>query len=85
MENNLLEKIKIIFYKYSNQTRKYFIEILKDPIHAINTKKTELDELVTIEHYKALKNSKFISQADLIGFHGQTIYHNFQKNVYSIR
>ena len=77
----LIRKDKNYFYKYSNQTRKYFIEILKDPIHAINTKKTELDELVTIEHYKALKNSKFISQADLIGFHGQTIYHNFQKKM----
>ena len=39
-------------------------------------KKSFLDEFITLEHYSALKDLDIIKNCDLIGFHGQTIYHN---------
>jgi len=64
------------FYRYSNETRDFLLSILNEDIKINLKRKKFLDELITQEHFKALKKFDGIKKADLIGFHGQTIYHN---------
>jgi len=64
------------FYKYSNKTKSFLKEMLDEDI-SINLKRKQfLDEFITNEHYLALKDLNIIDKADMIGFHGQTIYHD---------
>ena len=67
---------KNFYYKYSSETKKKLNNILKSDINININKKCLLDEFITLEHYSALKNLDIIQNCDLIGFHGQTIYHN---------
>ena len=64
------------FYEYSITTKKKLIEILKEDVNFNLNRKKSLDEFVTKEHYLALKDLDIVKTCDLIGFHGQTIYHN---------
>ena len=48
---------KNYFYK-CNKTRKYILEIIKDPMNAIKTKK-ELDKFITLNTIKRLKSLHF--------------------------
>ena len=52
------------------------MEILNEDINTNLKRKQYLDEFITNEHYLALKDLDIIQMADIIGFHGQTIYHN---------
>ena len=64
------------FHRYSNKTKDFLLNILNEDID-INLKRKEfLDEIITEEHYQALKNLDIVNKSALIGFHGQTIYHN---------
>ena len=67
---------KNYFYNYSNKTKEFLLNMLKEDINFNLKRKKFLDEVVTEEHYKALKNLDIINKSDLIGFHGQTIYHD---------
>ena len=67
---------KNYFYKYSDKTKSFLIEILNEDVKFNLKRKGYLDEFITHEHYLALKNLDIIETADIIGFHGQTIYHN---------
>ena len=67
---------KNYFYEYSINTKKKLIDILKDDIKVSLERKQYLDEFVTNEHYLALKDLDIVETCDLIGFHGQTIFHN---------
>ena len=67
---------KNFYYKYSSETKKILDDILKTDININLKKKNILDEFITDEHYLALKNLDIVQNCDLIGFHGQTIYHN---------
>lgn len=66
------------FYKYSKTT----FEMLSKSIfkyNEIRNNKTfinHLNKVVTLEHINALKAFSPIDYCDLIGFHGQTIFHN---------
>ena len=44
-------------------------------------RKKYLDDFITNEHYLALKDLDIIKKSDLIGFHGQTIYHNSKQQI----
>jgi anhydro-N-acetylmuramic acid kinase len=67
---------KNYFYEYDINTKKKLINILKEDIDINLKRKQYLDVFVTNEHYIALKDLDIVKKCDLIGFHGQTIYHN---------
>ncbi len=64
------------FYRYNLETRELLSEVLNDNVINNLKNKKKLDKIVTEEHYNAVKNLKLVEKSDLIGFHGQTIYHN---------
>ena len=69
----MVQKLLEIRYKISNSEdlERYFVEI------------KDLEREVTLFHYKAVNETieKFNSNIDLIGFHGQTIFHDSKKKV----
>ena len=73
---NLKRLNKNYFYKYSEETKSFLMEMLNEDININLKRKQYLDEFITNEHYLALKDLNIIQMADIIGFHGQTIYHD---------
>ena len=73
---NLIRLNKNYFYEYKKKTKDFLLSILNEDITFNLKRKEYLDRIVTQEHYNALKNLELIKECDLIGFHGQTIYHN---------
>ena len=67
---------KNYFYKYSTKTKKILTSILKKELSFNLKRKDYLDEFITNEHYFALKNLDILDSCDLVGFHGQTLYHD---------
>jgi anhydro-N-acetylmuramic acid kinase len=63
------------FHRYSNKTKDFLLNILNEDIDINLKRKQYLDDFITNEHYLALKDLDIIQMADIIGFHGQTIYH----------
>ena len=72
---------KNFFYKYSFQTKNKLKSILKEDIKFNLKRKKYLDDFITNEHLLALKELDILGNCDLIGFHGQTIYHNSNKKI----
>ena len=64
------------FYDYSNHTKDFLLSLLNEDLKINLKRKKVLDEIITEEHYLALKHLGIIEKSDLVGFHGQTIYHN---------
>jgi len=64
------------FYQYSNKTKDFLLKVLNEDINVNLKRKEFLDDLITEEHYQALKNLDILNKSELVGFHGQTIYHN---------
>ncbi len=73
---------------YSNKTKSLLKKALVNPIKFIKnkTKMNELSLAVTFDHVKASQKllTNFDREIKLVGFHGQTIFHNPEKN-YSIQ
>ena len=67
---------KDYFYKYSNKAKKVLMDMSQKDLTFNLKRKEYLDEFITNEHYLALKDLDILSLCDLIGFHGQTLYHN---------
>ncbi len=72
---------KNYYYKYNSKTKKILDDILKRDINFNLKNKNFLDEFITNEHYLALRDLDIVGKCDLVGFHGQTIYHNPEKKV----
>jgi len=72
------------FYEYSSETKKTLFSILREDLKNNLKIKDYLDDIITNEHYLALKELDILDTCDLIGFHGQTIYHD-PKNFISIQ
>ncbi len=70
--------IKNYFFRYNKQTKNLLNIILENGSKIINDYKeiNRLDNFISKLHITALKKSNFLSNTDIIGFHGQTIYHN---------
>jgi anhydro-N-acetylmuramic acid kinase len=71
---------KNYFYEYSNQTKKTLKGIFKKDLNFNLKRKKYLDDIITNEHYFALKDLDILNICDLIGFHGQTLYHDPDNN-----
>jgi len=67
---------KNYFYKYSAKTKKTLLNVLKEDHNFSFERRKFLDDFITHEHYLALKNLNILDCCELIGFHGQTIYHD---------
>ncbi len=78
---NLKRLNKNFYYEYSTETKKVLNDILKRNLNINLKQKHFLDEFITKEHYTALKDLDIVRSCDLIGFHGQTIYHNPKKKI----
>jgi len=78
--NNCLKSLK-----YSLVTKRILKEIEKKPLDILNkiSDLNKINKLVTLDHFKIVKYilKKFDGKIDLIGFHGQTIYHSFEKKL----
>ena len=72
---------KNYFYEYSVKTKKTLMSILKENQNFNLKRKDYLDEFITNEHYFALKDLDILSSCDLIGFHGQTLYHDPKQKI----
>lgn len=79
VKTNGLDLIRLnenYYHEYDIGIKRRLKEILNNDLE-LNIKRREyLDELIANEHYLALKNLNIVRKCDLIGFHGQTIYHN---------
>lgn len=69
---------------YSNKTKSLLVKALANPIQFIKskTKMNELNLAVTLDHAKASQKllNNFEEKIKLVGFHGQTIFHDPEKN-----
>ncbi len=82
-------KYKVIKDKYFEFDREIHqnIHYLREKIHNINDLEILKEELVDLErkitlfHAKVIKEIGEHQKIDIIGFHGQTIYHNSQKEI----
>ena len=84
--NSKYEAIKDKYYEYDTDIYQN-IHNLKEKIHNLNDLKTltkelrDLERKVTLFHSKIVKEISKDKRIDIIGFHGQTIYHNSQEKI----
>ena len=80
------EVIRDKYYEYDNQIYRN-IHNLKEKIHNLNDLKNfskelnDLEKKITLFHAKVIKEIDVDKKIDIVGFHGQTIYHNPQEKI----
>lgn len=71
--------------KYSKATKKILLSAQQSPLDFIKNRDQVnlINKLVTLDHIKLVRKllKQTLSKPDLIGFHGQTIYHSFKKKM----
>ena len=83
---NYYESIQDKYYEYDESIYKK-IHLLKEKINYKNDLKkisadlSELERQITIFHAKIIKDIDIKNKNNLIGFHGQTIFHNPKENI----
>ena len=88
IKTNGLNEYKVLSDKYFEYDSDIYQDIhsLKEKIHKIshleefNDEINDLERKITIFHAEIIKKLK-IDDATLVGFHGQTIYHNFKEKI----
>jgi anhydro-N-acetylmuramic acid kinase len=84
--DNEYRAIKDKYYEYDNEIYQN-IHNLKDKIHNFDDLKKldkelkDLERKITLFHAKVIKEIDDNKKIDIVGFHGQTIYHNSQEKV----
>ncbi len=80
------EEIKNKYFEYDSDTYEK-IHSIKDKIFKINDLEKfsgelrDLEREITLHHAKIIKEFNFNSENTVIGFHGQTIYHNSKEKI----
>ena len=80
------EIIRDKYYEYDSQIYQN-IHRLKEKIHNFNDLKNlsvelgDLEKKITLFHAKVVKEIDDENKNDIVGFHGQTIYHNSQEKI----
>ena len=78
--------IKDNYYEYDGQIYQK-IHYLKDKINNLKDLKnfskelSDLEKKITLFHAKVIKEIDNNNEVDIVGFHGQTIYHNSQEKI----
>ena len=88
IKTNGLDEYKVLTDKYFEYDSNIYKDIhrLKEKIHNIshlkefNSELKDLERKITIFHAKIIKDLK-IDNETIVGFHGQTIYHNFKEKI----
>ena len=88
IKTNGLDEYNVLTDKYFEYDTDIYRDIhsLKEKIHKIShltdfeNELNDLERKITIFHAKIIKDLK-IDDETIVGFHGQTIYHNFQEKI----
>ena len=88
IKTNGLDEYEVLTDKYFEYDSNIYRDIhnLKDKIHKIshleefNSELNDLERKITIFHAEIIKDLK-IDDETIVGFHGQTIYHNFKEKI----
>jgi anhydro-N-acetylmuramic acid kinase len=88
IKTNGLNEYEVLTDKYFEYDSNIYrsIHTLKEKIHKIsnleefNNELNDLERKITIFHAKIIKDLK-IDDETIVGFHGQTIYHNFKEKI----
>ena len=88
IKTNGLDKYKVLKDKYFEYDSNIYRDIhtLKEKIHKIShleefdSELNDLERKITIFHAEIVKKFKIDDKA-IVGFHGQTIYHNFKEKI----
>ena len=89
IRSNGLDKLTILREKYFEYDENLFrnFHILKKKINSTNDLKKfnseikKLENKITLFHAKVVEDIRSNFDLDLIGFHGQTLYHNPQEKI----
>ena len=83
---NEFETVKDKYFEYDSNIHKAF-HFLKERIFNIHDLKrlskevSELERKITLFHAKIIKELSISNEKTLVGFHGQTIYHNAEEKI----
>ena len=83
---NQFEVIKDRYYEYDSSIYQSYHSLKTKILNINNLKKfskemLELERKITLFHANIIKDIEFNYKIDVVGFHGQTIYHNSQEKI----